>query len=98
MPSKFSPDQIGNLAFWFEAGAAKAAGVLFQDSAQTTPVASDGDPVGFWGDLSGNGYPSPLGKSGGGDQRLLLFARPAGFHRNQTTQHPGLLPGRQRSS
>jgi len=27
---------------------------LFQDSAATTPVASDTDPVGYWGDKSGN--------------------------------------------
>lgn len=29
---------------------------LFQDSAGTTPVAADGDPVGRWNDKSGNGH------------------------------------------
>lgn len=29
--------------------------ILFQDSAGTTPVTADGDPVGLWKDVSGNG-------------------------------------------
>lgn len=37
---------------WFDSN---DLSTLFQDSARTTPVTSDGDPVGAWDDKSGNG-------------------------------------------
>jgi hypothetical protein len=46
----FTPADIATLALWL-----KADGTLWQDSARTTPVASDADPVGAWDDESGNG-------------------------------------------
>lgn len=44
--------QAGSLGLWLEAAPAN----LFQSNAGTTAVASDGDPVGFWTDLSANGF------------------------------------------
>lgn len=42
------PNQIGSsLVLWFDA---QVKGTLYQDSAATTPVAANSDPVGFWGD------------------------------------------------
>jgi len=45
------PLTISGLALWLDADDATT---LFQDSAGTTPAASDGDPVGQWADKSGN--------------------------------------------
>lgn len=50
-PATFSPSDIANLRFWL-----KADGTLWQDSARTTPVTSDADPVGAWDDESGNSF------------------------------------------
>lgn len=50
--AKFSPLALANLDLWLDAS---AAGTLYQDSALTTPASADGDPVGGWLDLSGNG-------------------------------------------
>lgn len=47
--SLFSPLSLSP-ALWL-----KADGVLWQDSARTTPAVADGDPVGAWDDASGNG-------------------------------------------
>lgn len=44
--------QAPNLAYWYDAN---DIATLWQDSARTTPVASDADPVGAWDDKSGNG-------------------------------------------
>lgn len=44
------PDAIAGLKAWY-----KADGVLWQDSARTTPATADGDPVGSWDDASGVG-------------------------------------------
>lgn len=41
--------EIAGLTLWL-----KADGTLWQDSARTTPVAADSDPVGAWDDASGN--------------------------------------------
>lgn len=46
----FLPTDLPNLLGWW-----KGDGVLWQNSGRTTPVASDGDPVGAWDDGSGNG-------------------------------------------
>jgi hypothetical protein len=46
----FSPLDLSP-AWWLDAGGS----ALWQDSARTTAVASDGDPVGAWDDRSGNG-------------------------------------------
>lgn len=46
----FSPLSIPGLLLWL-----KADGVLWQDSARTTPATLDGDPVGGMDDASGNG-------------------------------------------
>lgn len=46
----FTPTQIAGLKLWL-----KADGVLWQDSARTTPALLDGDPVGAWDDASGLG-------------------------------------------
>lgn len=40
-----SPDTVSNLKHWYNLD---SLGRLFQDAAMTTPVASDGDPVGAW--------------------------------------------------
>lgn len=44
-PGSLSPD------VWYDAGLS----ALYQDTAGTTPASADGDPVGYWSDLSGNG-------------------------------------------
>lgn len=46
----FNPTRVAGLTAWLRAG-----GTLYQDSARTTLVAADGDPVGSWSDESGNG-------------------------------------------
>jgi hypothetical protein len=48
----FNPLTISGLQAWYSA---RYPGSLYQDSAQTTAAASNGDPVGGWQDLSGNG-------------------------------------------
>ncbi len=45
----FSPLSLSP-ALWLDAGLSP----LFQDSAGTVPATADGDPVGYWGDKSGN--------------------------------------------
>jgi hypothetical protein len=47
----FSPASIGNLQLWLDAS---DASTLFQNSNGTTAASADGDPVGYWGDKSGN--------------------------------------------
>lgn len=49
-PTVFQPDQINGLSLWLDAADAAS---LFQNSNGTGAVA-DGEPVGFWTDLSGN--------------------------------------------
>ena len=46
----FSPSDVAGLVGWY-----KADGVLWQDSARTTPAVSDADPVGAWDDASSVG-------------------------------------------
>lgn len=48
-----SPAQIAGLSLWLTS---QRIDTLFQDSALTTPVTADGDPVGGWKDLSGNNF------------------------------------------
>ena len=48
----FSPLDISGLALWLDASDSTT---LFQDDAGTTPAAANDDPVGYWGDKSGNG-------------------------------------------
>lgn len=45
------PSELAGLAGWYAADLS----TKWQDSARTTPVTADGDPVGAWDDLSGNG-------------------------------------------
>lgn len=51
--SSFSPSDISGLQLWLDANDLTT---LWQDSGASTPVASDGDPVGAWTDKSTNGY------------------------------------------
>ena len=46
----FSPSDIASLFGWYDANQE-----VYQDSSFTTPATADGDPVGGWKDLSGNG-------------------------------------------
>ena len=48
----FSPGQLPNLFLWLDAN---DLSTLFQDSAGTTAVTSNNDPVGRWADKSGSG-------------------------------------------
>lgn len=50
--SGWAPTEIANLKLWVDA---TDLSTLFQDSAKTTPVASDGDRIGAWVDKSGQG-------------------------------------------
>jgi hypothetical protein len=47
------PLQVDGLVLWLDGADINS---LYQDSAKTTPVTSDDDPVGCWADKSGNGY------------------------------------------
>ena len=47
----FSPSSIAGLQLWLDASDSTT---LFTDSAGSTPATADGDPVGYWGDKSGN--------------------------------------------
>lgn len=47
----FSPLSIAGLQLWLDAS---DSGTLYTDSAGSTPATADGDPVGYWGDKSGN--------------------------------------------
>ena len=48
----YEPTAISGLVAWYDA---RTLSTLFQDSAGTTPVASNNDPVGKWSDKMGNG-------------------------------------------
>ena len=48
----FTPASISGLQLWLDAS---DASTLFQNSNGTTAATADGDPVGYWGDKSGNG-------------------------------------------
>lgn len=50
--STFTPTSISGLQLWLDAS---DYSTLYQNSNGTTPAASDGDPVGYWADKSGNG-------------------------------------------
>jgi hypothetical protein len=50
--ASFSPLSIAGLALWLDAS---DASTLFQNSNGTTAATADTDPVGYWGDKSGNG-------------------------------------------
>lgn len=50
-PPAWTPDSVAGLQLWLDAS---DAGTLFQNSGGTGAVTSDGDPVGYWGDKSGN--------------------------------------------
>jgi hypothetical protein len=50
--SAFSPLSITGLALWLDAS---DASTLFQASNGTTPATADTNPIGYWGDKSGNG-------------------------------------------
>jgi hypothetical protein len=49
--AEFTPAEIPGLALWLDASDATT---LFQDAAATTPATATSDPVGYWGDKSGN--------------------------------------------
>jgi hypothetical protein len=58
----WSPTSLGsNLYAWFDAS---DISTLYQDSARTTAVTTNGDPVGSWGDKSGNSRHLSQGTSG----------------------------------
>ena len=50
--TSFTPRSIPGLALWLDAS---DSATLFQDAAATTPATAASDPVGYWGDKSGNG-------------------------------------------
>jgi hypothetical protein len=50
--ASFTPSSISGLQAWYSA---RNPASLYQDIAQTTASAANGDPVGAWQDLSGNG-------------------------------------------
>lgn len=50
-PARWTPRNIPGLKLWLDAQLSP----LWQDSAMTTKAAADADPVGAWGDYSGNG-------------------------------------------
>ena len=49
---EFSPTEISGLALWLDAS---DSSTLFQNSDGTVPATATSDPVGYWGDKSGNG-------------------------------------------
>lgn len=53
LSSAFSPTDITGLVAWYDFSDITT---LYQDSAKTTPVASDGDPIGYIVDKGPNGY------------------------------------------
>jgi len=48
----FTPKSISGLALWLDAA---DSSTLFQNSDGTVPATASSDPVGYWGDKSGNG-------------------------------------------
>jgi hypothetical protein len=56
-----NPKSIPGLALWLDAS---DASTLFQASNGTTPAAADTDPIGYWGDKSGNGRNATQGTAG----------------------------------
>jgi hypothetical protein len=85
----FAPDQLTNLHAWY-----KGDGTLWQDSARTTPVTANNDPVGAWDDASGNGYHvlqatagnRPVYKATGGpNSKPAVNADVAGKYLSKTT-------------
>ena len=48
----FTPKSISGLALWLDAS---DGATLFQNSDRTVPATATSDPVGYWGDKSGNG-------------------------------------------
>ena len=46
------PTDIAGLQLWLDASDSTT---LFQNSDGTTPAIADSDPIGYWGDKSGNG-------------------------------------------
>ena len=65
--AQFSPLDLSP-ALWLDAGLSP----LFQLSGGTTAAAADGDPVGYWGDLSGNGNHAT--QAGAGKRLTLKLA------------------------
>jgi hypothetical protein len=58
----FSPSDLANLWGWYDSSVLSS---LWQDDGRTTAVTSDGDPVGAWDDLSGNGRHALQSSAGG---------------------------------
>lgn len=65
----FTPASIPGLALWLDAD---DAATLFQLSGGTTPATANDDPVGYWGDKSGNGRHAT--QATGGSRPLLKTA------------------------
>lgn len=53
LPRRWTPVALGGCVLWLDAMRASS---LYQDSARTTPVANNADPVGGWSDLSGSNH------------------------------------------
>lgn len=77
LANQFTPKAVANLTAWYDPSDLTT---LFQDTAGTTPVTVDGDPVARVNDKSGNGYnllqsnasKRPLYKTSGGLKWLLF--------------------------
>ena len=57
----FAPNTISNCGLWLDAA---DMSTLFQDSAGTTPVTTNGQPIGLWRDKSGAGHDFTQATSG----------------------------------
>ena len=78
--STFTPRSISGLALWLDAS---DSSTLFQNSDGTVPATASSDPVGYWGDRSGNGRHAVQATAGNrpaisatnqGGKRALAFA------------------------
>lgn len=70
----FNPRRIAGLLAWHDAA---DSSTLFQNSNGTTAATAESDPVGYWGDKSGNGH--HLTQSVNNDRPLLNVAEQNGL-------------------
>lgn len=74
LASGFNPRQIAGLLAWHDAA---DSSTLFQNSNGTTAATAESDPVGYWGDKSGNGR--HLTQAVNNDRPLLNVAEQNGL-------------------